>query len=651
MKKFLCCILAVILILGTTACKKTDGSQSNEGPAVITPETYDTVHEFDVTDGSVDLVSDGTSDFTIVYPYEWRDDDDLQLAVEELILFFRQATGITLPAVADTEKTDAQNILSIGQTAQMKADAYVSDRLAAAEVKSNGYIIETRDSAVYMTGDTALGALFAVYGFLEWQFNYHIYKADEIRIDTNVTDAKLKVMHITDIPDVEYRIFGFGCNGRWDQRTLRRMRLNTIEEVFNTEGIEFIHNYFDYFPVGEYGETNPEWYSPDLKQLCLTRDPDGLRQALVPKLIEKLEAQPKVNNISFTANDGGTWCTCGKCKEDAALYDDPRVAFTAGAIEFMNAVARDLKAWNERECPERNIRLLMFCYGAQRIAPVKLDENKKPVEDENGNYLPYDDKFILEDNIGVIFCHSSKSAYYKMGEHESSDSELEELKRWKALTDDFLFWTYSTLFDDYWLPIDSVEKQADDVRFVYKNNGFAHFHNTKMNDNESTDWTPLKAYLESQLRWNFQLDVNELIDDFFDNYYKEAAPVMKRMFAEYRDYFAYLAYEKNLIFAPGNGKAEMTRENWPYKRLTQFLDYIDEAMAVIESLDTATHDLLYNRILMESIAYRYLILELYPETMTFETLDAYKHQLSDDCIMLNINRKAELEARESYFGY
>ena len=90
------------------------GSEENENPYAYVNE-LGTVHEAKITSTNYDLVKNGKSDYVIVYPKEMTDNESR--AVNELVYFFSQATGIRLTSLVDAEADwdiNATN-LSVGE--------------------------------------------------------------------------------------------------------------------------------------------------------------------------------------------------------------------------------------------------------------------------------------------------------------------------------------------------------------------------------------------------------------------------------------------------------------------------------------------------------------------------------------------------------
>ena len=86
---------------------------------------------------------------------------------------------------------------------------------------------------------------------------------------------------------------------------------------------------------------------------------------------------------------------------------------------------------------------------------------------------------------------------------------------------------------------------------------------------------------------------------------------------------------------------------------TIFLEEINEAYRAIEPLkmsDAALYKTLYDRINRESIAYRYLLIQLYPGSFTRNELFLAKRQFRADCEELAISRFNEHNDISSLWG-
>ena len=587
-----------------------------------------TVHEANISATEYDLVKNGKSDYAIVYPKEMTDNESR--AVNELVYFFSQATGLRLSTVSDAglEWNTNATYLSVGETALL-SQAGVEPNYA--ELGESGYIVETRGKSVFMVGGY-FGSLYSVYDFLARQFNFEIFSKDEIRLDKGVENEKLLDIQVKEIPDIEYRVSAYGELN--DDNTARlRMRMNSFDEVWLELGgnNQWWHNFFGVLPKDTYQELHPTWYSPDGKQLCLSRDPDGILEEVKKQVFELLENNKNLHYFTFTQMDENVWCDCPKCSQSLQKYGCNSAVY----IKFINKLAKEVKAWVNEHAPGRPVTVGMFAYMQTTDAPVK--------KDASGNYVPIDNDMILEDNVAIFYA-PVYDCYYVPVNAERNKLYNETMKKWNVLAKTTFLWTYSTNFYDYLSPYDTIDATIGNARFAVENNAVYYYDQAQWTQDESTDWGNLKYYLQSKLQWNCQLPADKLIEDWFEHYFKSAAKPMREMFHFYRTWWAFLMDEFDLRMSYRPDSVLSTKEAWPYNTLNKILSYVDKAYEAIEplkTLDPKTYDLLHNRIKLEGIAYRYLRMNIHSGMFTSAEYNEEFEAFKNDCTVLKINNYFE----------
>lgn len=643
--KILVFVLSGIMLLGSVACvQSSDSTQSDALSGGDETITY--------TNNM--LFENGVSDYVIVYPVEGSSHADMKLAISELQSLVLEATGYYLPAFTDEQEMSSYKILSIGATAQAKKEKALMKKLENSALGSQGYIINTIGNSCYMLGNSATANLYSVYEFLEYQFGFECYARDEYALDRNVKNKELVKFDLVDIPDFESR-----TPMNWEGLTCKRLRAQVFSEGFNAvDGNTFVHNVNALIPGSKYYAEHPKWFykwtedGHTGQELCMTAHGDAeeweaLVDAFVYEMQYRLLADPTVDWISFCQEDTAAVCDCEPCNRDNELYDTGRTtAYFVNYMRVANAVARKIKKWNEEVCPERNIIIFVWDYGKCKTVPVKLNDDGTPYKDENGNYLPYSDELILEENIGVYYC-SFSSGMYLSPDDEANASEHESLARIQAISKNPLmyFWSYSAEFGNYLMPLNVVDNRQELYRYMKEHGAIGVFDQAQFDQETAPDFGALKSYVSAKLMWDVDANVEELIDDFFTNYYKEAADILRKLFDEYRAYFCYLHEEFG--FKGGIGDLPnlfKTSEHWPYMRIQRFLDYIDMAYNAIEPLKTTDpekYELLYTRIKRESVSWRYLELAIYPDTYDTVTLEYKQNELINDCISVGLTYSRE----------
>ena len=151
-----------------------DGGVFDPDAKITVKDTYDGTHDFTAPDTDMPFVTNGSCDYTIVVP-ETRG-AQINMAKNELVQFFAEATGITLPAVADSEFTDnGKGYISLGETSLLAESGVTVDHKKLTE---DGVRIVTEGKNIYLVGGGDYGTLYAVYDFLEIYFDFDVYYKD-----------------------------------------------------------------------------------------------------------------------------------------------------------------------------------------------------------------------------------------------------------------------------------------------------------------------------------------------------------------------------------------------------------------------------------------------------------------------------------------
>ena len=645
--------------------KSDDGTSSNQSEETYVPieelpdpvakytksRVPDAVCSYDVGETSYEIIKNGSGNgYTIVYPS--AGDQLLKFAATEIRNFIAEATGVYLTVKTDAEFAGTAKIISLGNTVQRKANLNVTGKLSSVTLKDSGFMLYTYSDSLYIMGNTGSAVLWGAYEFLHLELNYEYFAFDCYTLDKGVKNLTLKKLDVVDVPDIQYRISGNGAD-YLDSTHMRRMKYNSYSDFYNLTKMAYMHNYFDIIPKETYSADHPEWFSTDGTQLCFTRDPDGLEQEVFKELKWRILADETRDYIPFHLNDGGGWCSCAKCRENDDRYDNSTISDTANVLLFMNKLGKDIKEWNRTEpaLAGRNLKLVFISYGHITAPPLKTDANKNPVKDEQGNYIPYSEEYVLEDNVIVqLACfggdvmdvggNDQANFYSEIGRNETS---IDRINKWKAVTNQFLFWVYSAMFSNYMSPFEVAGTRADTYKILYNNGALLVFDNSRYDTPYSSDWGVFEDYIYSQSMWNVNADFDELKQKFFKNYFGIAANTMLSFYDDYRSYMYYLYFEKNQVYYIHGASEYTNRNNYPLGKIKYYLSFIDRAYRDIESLknNSAEYDKYYTRILRESITWRYLEEYLFPETFSSDMYAEVRKQLLKDCYKCGITTGVE----------
>ena len=559
-------------------------------------------HIVNVVSTDTDMINGGNSSYKIVIP------KDASVIVRDAARLLQDilylSTGVELEIIPDAGivYSARRQYISIGDTLLIHFADIKVDKAALAD---SGFRIVTKDKSVFLAGGGDNGAYYAVTEFLQHTVGYGVYAKDEIVYDKKNV-VKLLNFDVTEVPDFAYRIPYYLTlinNGEF-ARNLRTTREDEV--LIAVDGYKY-HNTFRYLSKTVHQSAHPKWYSEGTaagkEQLCYLARGDGAEldlmiQAFMKKFVEVVKANPNLSDITITHEDFDSWCSCSACAAEHEKYGTN----AAVMVKFCNRISEAFEVYKLANDYERDINIWFFAYLQTKEAPVKL---------VNGAYMPIDDGVLCRDNVfpyyAPLYADYSRSFYDK-----GNNTDAEVLKKWGALSKKLNVWMYSTCFSDYLSPFDNFSSMQETYIFFRNHNVSYLFDQAQWENDPAPDWGNLKIWLNAKLMWNVNANMDDLLNEFFTNYYKEAAPVMLELFKGHRAHLDYLRSTNdsfNSVY-----KTMATEKNYPLGILDTFLAAIDRAYASIEYLsdtDPGLYAKLYDRITLESVSYRYMDIQFY----------------------------------------
>ena len=682
-------ILCLVLLLGTVSACSKDGantSGNNGGDDAFTITGF----KSSIPETEHWLVRSGNSDYVIVLsdnPVNW----EIQ-AANEMSLNIKKATGANVRILNESDVSEGQKMLVIGKT-NLTAAKQITVPMAT--YGARGFIIKEIGGNVYILGGDTQGTLYGVYEFLHQQFGYEPYAIDEIFIETGVVEEKLLAFNMSEIPDIPYMQGVHEYYRFYNAAAGHRMRFNTYNEIFIGSDQPW-HNVFRYLPKGTYNDPNkpatyhPNWFAND-KELHYTAHGDleelKLMQAEVLKnmkvMIEESFAEgkyyeyigfmqndhenafPSSDDGRYVKNSDGKWVVADKSDEHVdsvkALESVYGKAYPAAMlIHFINPIQEELSKWVAEEYDGRKMSIMFFAYEQTELAPV---------DEVNAQYYPKD-MITAEDSANPIFADDIYKDIYdgandgKLRVHPDTTvftapirtefwREYDEdtcpaiVEKWKALTDKQSFWFYNFYFNsttfmyyDVTYSMQSYFQAAKAVNAQYV------FFESPMTKQGYYPFGNLNVYLFSKLGWDVNADVQQLVDDYFINYYKQAAGTMREFFDSVVAYYAYLKNYTGFTGVIGSGKENLTTDFWKEGILQGWISTINKAYKDIETLkytDKELYDQLYERILYDSLWPRYLLMRFYAEdSFTDVSFLQELNQFKEDCARVGVKKAGSL---------
>ena len=570
------------------------------------------------------LVEEGNPVYKIIIPSGKRRDYEIT-ASEELKNLLFSATGYTFEVFPDKQlnpitgaPTDTDLVwssedkyISLGKTSIAKQAGFVVDRT---EVGFTGYGIKTIGNTVCLLGGGVAGTLFAVYDFLKRVVGYECYAEDEIYFDAKYP-FEIPVLDVKNKPCFEFPyLTSYVYAGK--PTTTRRMKW--VHPWIWSGGT---HNSFHLLPPDKYRKEHPEWYAiskegKEWRQLNYAES-ENYEDIIFKNLVAYLEESYKDDNyfeeltyLQFGQEDyDKEWDESEKTLKAYEKYG----THSALLIKFINRLAEKIEKWVNENQQGRTVYLSTFAYLQTMKPPVKYDENGYLIRDKNGNAIPIDESMRLRDNV-VIRLAPIDSNWYEPFTAESNRKNREMLEAWASLGTVTL-WVYGTSYLTNYANFNDFNSIQPNYQF-YKKLGVKHLYDQFTNSGRGSpcfrDW---RMYFRSKLAWDVNLDAEKLTTDFFEKYYKDASSYMRKYMEEVKVVYA----EKwRAVGLKGdcNYVDLYLPQLWSKEDLLKWLGYFDNAYKSIEyrkESDFNVYIKLKNRITMESVSVRYLLIVLYGE--------------------------------------
>ena len=636
--KIISCLLAFTITFCVAGC--------GEREETVGRTVYNGTHDYTAPERNDDyIVKNGKTEYKLVVPSEQS--KYIKMAKREFNYLFLQATGISLNTVTDDQATYDENAkyISLGKTSLLTAAGITVDKKT---LGTEGHKIVTEGQSVFLVGGTDEGTLYAVYTFMEINFNYDCFYNDCISIDRNVTSVKLRDYKVTDIPDIPVRFQDGGS----------MLALDVTYDEYYPARMRELHPYWDK------AHGSPEEFKM-------------MTQYAAAKVIDAFIASPASENdppetvVTISCEDNQNGCTCTECARYSNIYGTN----SAAVIIFFNEVGRIVDEWTkgkplselfdgdgdiskmireesgiDRVDDDRtpyvreDYHIIFFAYYMYTMAPCTYNDK--------GEATPVDDKVLMRDNIGVWLANIDAD-YTQSVYSETNKFAANNIRGWAALTD--FVWNYS-----YWINFRTYNWfydffsyfNEDAYALMAANNTKTYYHQSSNTMSVTTNFRQLGSYLNSKLGWNSSLKASDLIDKYFKAMYKEAAPVMKRLFTEARAHYVNICYKYNLYGTYSCGNAKENKLYVPLNTMYSFLNRCDEALAAIEKYkdtDNETYTMIKNHIGMEMISPLYWILKFYADDISLSEKQRLLAICEDIDKTLDLSKNLEREGTSGSF--
>lgn len=411
--------------------------------------------------------------------------------------------------------------------------------LKQADHGRDGFCYRIFDKDIELEAGNEQAMVYAVYDWLERIVGCRYYSRsyEYIPLDANLTVCFEEYCFT---PVLEYREILYKDYGIPEFAEKHKMTPSSRRD----ENWGFwCHSFYTLCPPEEYFDQHPEYFAlykgsrmREKSQLCLS-NPDVFHIVL-NNLKKHMEKKPNARYWSVSQNDNDAYCQCDKCREANDRDGSPM----GSVLNFVNGIAEHF--------PDKVISTLAYWY-----------TRKAPAVTRPGS------------NVHIMLCNIEANRGLPVETDERSGGSRQELLDWKEICRNVFLWDYCVQFRNLVSPFPNLRVLGPNLRFFAENNVRSLF--SQCNREIGGEFHELRGYLLAKLMWDPYADERQILTDFLNGYYKQAAPMILRYIDLIHDEMEKAGGELNIFGGPLDGKDSWLRE----ELFRQYEDLFEQAAA------------------------------------------------------------------------
>lgn len=444
-----------------------------------------------------------------------------EFAANELQQYIEKISDARIPIIKEGGKSEYPFSFVLG-------DASRSDKL---EIQSNqtdlsgdGFEISTLRNELFIRGESDLGTLFGVYELLERHFDVRWFMPGEEYFPRDHT-LNIGQIHLAYKPSFAFRWVG---RGEWALYQRMNCFVKAGEQNVGVNWKWNFHTFQKLIPPELYHKNHPEYFAlvdgvrsvtdsrSSENQLC-TSNPDVIHE-VAKNLIDTLDNEPGIEIITLSPNDGRGFCECENC----TALDEPDRDWFARYSNRLAIFNKEVSAIVKEKYPD--VLIKVGAYAMYARPPLSAD------------YQPEDNQIIQLCHL--YFCHTHPLGndmckvdvtYNDEPEFLPNQTFEEILEQWVKLSPHVFIYEYYSIdgMGRANLPWPMIHNMRTDIPY-YRDKGVEGFY-TQQSDSLFYR-LGLNYYISAKLSWNADLNLNALINDYFEKFYGSAAVPMKEFY-------------------------------------------------------------------------------------------------------------------------
>jgi hypothetical protein len=446
-----------------------------------------------------------------------------EFASSELQKYFKLISEAEIPVIKEGERGKYSFSFFLGKTRKSEEAGI---KPGEENMGRDGFELKSVKKGLVIQGRNDLGTLFGVYELLERYFDVRWFMPGDSG-EYYPQNKTLKIGQINLIYKPSFRVRWVG-NGEWALHQRMNAYVNAGNQSVGINWKWHFHTFATLMPPEKYYSQHPEYFAlvkgkrtfiPDSKgqgnQLCTTNP--AVISELAANMIDTLDANPGIEIITLSPNDGGGFCECDNCRALDEPGRDWFARYSNRLAVFNNEVASLVK----KKYP--NVLIKVGAYAMYARPP--LDESYKP---ESNLFFQLCHLYFCHNHpLGSDMCKPGET--YKPGVEYQPNQEFEKiLDQWIKLSPHLFIYEYYAIggIGRANLPWPLIHTMRSDIPF-YRKKGVEGFYTQTSND-----WPKLglNFYVAAKLSWNADLNVDVLLNDYFEKFYGPASAPVKDFF-------------------------------------------------------------------------------------------------------------------------
>lgn len=437
------------------------------------------------------LVNEGKAASYIIL--ETDNNKEVLSAAKDLQSYINKITGVEIP-------------LLVGNIQQNGTAIRISSRSLKLSSEKGGhpetYSIRINKDEIFLEGNSPSAATFAVYSFIEDALGVQWFAPGDLweYIPDQIKTLKVESIEKEGKPVYSPRFWsGFNYGDTWQ---VWRERNKVAKSNTTMPWISFQNNIYRIFPPSKYGKNHPEYYPlvNGKRQIPLESETAwypcignrDVQEITIQYINDYFKTHPTVQSFSLGMDDVFVMCECDKCKKmDGTEADLKNNQLSDRYFNFINIVAKEVKKKN----PSKFIGTLIY------LQTSNLPKTISKIEDNVFGYMTQDwGKWA---NTGI------------------KEADIQQTREWKKIMKHISRYNYLGYFSvapRYYphqlseaLKIDNTEGIGGMYSEVY----------TFLPHNAPMIWS------FSKLQWDANLNVDDLLNEFFEKMFGSAKIEMK----------------------------------------------------------------------------------------------------------------------------